>query len=378
MNDQKRKSDYPLSSASKKPRLEELNMVWESVFNDGSPPPEDLEKNLAKYKFMYQPFEEGWERYEEQRKNEEIQNDFKLVFKPAEMKILQEVFTLDAYHQVKQFASSEPMKAKKALLNFELNERIVSQFLNRFCQESDETTDASNAFITKGVSSDFFLDCDIHRSGFYPFSTIYVRESYKQLWKIICERGKENCSTIIIGDPGTGKTTLLRYCFQMVLLTLTKQKVFWAMENHDWVYYDGTGGNAKIGTGPSHLWKKKDVWLFIDGHCDDTFLYKEGCSVLFSSPKKSNYLKFQKTSDALSLVNNPWSLSEVSTLFFHNTPSDDKEGNTSFLGHELLKNVSFKDEIDKREIDELEENNNNSNIKNEKDEEEEEEDSLEM
>ena len=151
---------------------------------------------------------------------------------------------------------------------------------------------------------------------FYPFKSIFIRDCYLPLIKCILLAAKES-SVAVIGDPGIGKTTLIRYIFSLQTSThrvsSSFSKLFWMTESGHWRYYDG----SKIikGSGRTDIWEDKDVLLLLDGSYNDEFLGKIRGVILFCSPERSNYYKMIKVTQGQVFTMPPWSLEEALSFF---------------------------------------------------------------
>ena len=177
---------------------------------------------------------------------------------------------------------------------------------------------------------------------FYPFENIYIRDCYKKLYNLAIDSCKSS-SVAIIGDPGIGKTTLIRYIFHLLVTKKYKDKekgfrVYWAFESGMWRYFDGE--NTPItGSGKNEFWKADDVILLVDGSYQEAFMPKFKNMILFCSPERSNYSKMIKIHQGRVFVMPPWSYKEVEELF------NLKQANRSdqILGYKLFE--KFYDEI---------------------------------
>ncbi|KAJ3079993.1 hypothetical protein HK102_003383 [Quaeritorhiza haematococci] len=172
---------------------------------------------------------------------------------------------------------------------------------------------------------------------FFPFPTILVRECYLTAFDRIKTHGDLR-NVLVVGDPGVGKTTMLRYAYYR--LREDGENVFWAMESGQWNYGEGSTGSTSNGhVEPAedgvplmttltkgryesglawqdrNEWRRDDVWLLIDGSADDRFLAKIRRAVIFSSPEKRNYHKMIKATKGTTLVIPPWNWEEVEKLF---------------------------------------------------------------
>ena len=176
---------------------------------------------------------------------------------------------------------------------------------------------------------------------FYPFENIYIRDCYKKLYNLAIDSCKSS-SVAIIGDPGIGKTTLIRYIFHLLVTKKYKDKekgfrVYWAFESGMWRYFDGK--NTPItGSGKNEFWKADDVILLVDGSYQEAFMPKFKNMILFCSPERSNYSKMIKIHQGRVFVMPPWSYKEVEELFNLKQVESDQ-----ILGYKLFE--KFYDEI---------------------------------
>jgi hypothetical protein len=187
--------------------------------------------------------------------------------------------------------------------------------MEKFCNSTAiEKSISANSFSTESkaviIEDNYVID------EFYPFNIIYTRDCYGPIMNKAIEASMNTC-VAILGDPGIGKTTLLRYMFSRAIQNINNNarfsKIFWAMESGNWLYFDRTG--IKKGEGDSKLWKANDVLLLIDGSYRNSFLSKiHGC-ILFCSPEQTNYSKMIKMSTGISLYMPPWSWSEIDEFY---------------------------------------------------------------
>jgi energy-coupling factor transporter ATP-binding protein EcfA2 len=147
----------------------------------------------------------------------------------------------------------------------------------------------------------------------FPTRTIKVRTQYTELIDWILD----NCvrtNAIVIGDPGIGKSTMLKILF--VVLKSKGETVFWAMESGKWVYcINNVITTGRDSNDKKSLWEPNNVWLLIDGKASKAHLRKMCRAVVFSSPQRGNYNTFMKTANAMRLVLPPWSKEEIKSLF---------------------------------------------------------------
>ena len=150
------------------------------------------------------------------------------------------------------------------------------------------------------------------RSEFYPFKYIFVRECYESLLPKIINTAS-NTIVALIGDPGIGKSTFLRFVFAKIIADRNgPQKVFWEMESGFWRYFDGV--NRHCGSGDSDLWLNPDVLLLLDGTFRPKHLHKTKNVVLFCSPQQRNYDRMIKASSGAIFIMPCWDIEEVNTF----------------------------------------------------------------
>ena len=148
---------------------------------------------------------------------------------------------------------------------------------------------------------------------FYPFKYLFVRDCYKQLYPKLIQTAK-NTVVALIGDPGIGKSSFLRYVFANIVGNRKGpvKKVFWIMESGFWRYFDGK--NRFSGKGDSDFWVNPEVLLLIDGSFRNEHLHRTKNVILFSSPQQQNYDKIIKANSGAIFVMPPWNLTEVKTF----------------------------------------------------------------
>jgi hypothetical protein len=184
----------------------------------------------------------------------------------------------------KSFKKAEMEATTLALSDlFESNTKIITRVVDWISKEvqlvsikesQKEEFDATKVNVSV-KSKTFTIPENLAISEFFPLKVIFERESYDAHFKEIVRLLKSGSSVIVIGDPGCGKTTLLRYAFVRIMReTVYRHKVFWVSESGRWLYWDGLTKAAKYGNGPTDIWKADDVWLFIDGHAEDVYLQK--------------------------------------------------------------------------------------------------------
>lgn len=231
---------------------------------------------------------------------------------------------------------SDKNNVKEFFTRFSLLKR--KEITKKDAEKSDDTP-------VQAADNDM-LSAESGNTIFYPFKKIFIRDCYKKLYDLALNSCKRS-SVAIIGDPGIGKTTLIRYIFH--LLVLAKKKVYWAFESGMWRYFDGV--NTPItGSDTYDSWKEENVILLVDGSYQEKFMPKIKNMILFCSPERSNYSKMIKVHQGRVFVMPPWSLNEVTTFF--SKPQDNGE----ILGFELFQD--FYDEIvkDAEKVNEFPEN----------------------
>ena len=191
---------------------------------------------------------------------------------------------------------------------------MVIEFYTRFFNLK-RNDDSKNELIddtpSQNVKDDLLIVDKGGQTIFYPFKEIFVRKCYSEL-KDLALNASERSSVAIIGDPGIGKTTLIRYMFHY--LVKKGIKVYWAFESGMWRYFDGSG-NPKTGTEVNDSWMQNDVILLVDGSYQEKFMPKIKKMILFCSPERSNYTKMIKFHQGRVFVMPPWSFEEVEQLF---------------------------------------------------------------
>ena len=159
----------------------------------------------------------------------------------------------------------------------------------------------------------FVVDTYARLTEFFPCQFIYVRDCYTDLYKMILNyvgsepSTKQPKNALIIGDPGIGKTTMLRFVF--LKLKDKQEKVFWLSQSGQWVYFDGE--QYHDGDKKTEFWQDNKVWLLLDGRVPRVFLRKLNRVVVFASRNKQNYHEFAKTAHPLQLVMPAWEYHEV-------------------------------------------------------------------
>jgi hypothetical protein len=145
----------------------------------------------------------------------------------------------------------------------------------------------------------------------FPFKKVYIRQAYKELYERVMKG--PNFLYIVVGDPGTGKTSFMRYFFMQ--LCSSNEKVFMAMESGAWIYGNGQryeeGYDARKQVS---IWRNPTVFLLIDGVGHEEYLVKSKRVIVFSSPQKNNYHKLKKENDGIFLFMPPWEWKEVNQL----------------------------------------------------------------
>ena len=200
--------------------------------------------------------------------------------------------------------------------------RFYKKFIN-LKSKKDIKEEKDDDTPTNVVKDDILIVEKGGQTMFYPFKEIFIRKCYPKL-KELALNASETTSVAIIGDPGIGKTTLIRYMFH--LLVKENIKVYWAFESGMWRYFDGpNSGNPKTGTEPNDSWMQEEVILLVDGSYQEKFMSKLKKMILFCSPERSNYAKMIKFHQGRVFVMPPWSYNEVKELL--NSKGDGSEEN---------------------------------------------------
>jgi hypothetical protein len=131
----------------------------------------------------------------------------------------------------------------------------------------------------EGKILDNVLDVSfLHQDDFYPFSKIFIRDCYTSIGIRINEILKNGRC----GDPGIGKTTLLR----RVLMNRdhNKKSIFWTIDSGNWVCFNHLTGilySISESNMIEDLWTDKKTILLINGSFKNKFLSKIKNFVLF-------------------------------------------------------------------------------------------------
>jgi flagellar biosynthesis GTPase FlhF len=132
----------------------------------------------------------------------------------------------------------------------------------------------------------------------FPLETLFVRQVYIEIYERILKVPDQ--VYIIIGDPGTGKSSFMRYVYAK--LVQNKKKVFLTLENGSWMTHDGRNNfDGQDSESEVERWADKDTYLLIDGTVRDVFLRKMKRVIVFSSPQRNNYQKMKKENDGYEL-----------------------------------------------------------------------------
>lgn len=157
-------------------------------------------------------------------------------------------------------------------------------------------------------------------SEFYPSKYIYKRECYEKLRLSILKVVKD-FAVAVIGDPGIGKSTFLKYIFYKKIEEFRVNggiltKMYWEMESGEWLFFDGN--SVKAGNHDIEAWKAEDVLVLIDGKLKSNHLQKRNNIILFCSPQPHNYIKLIKTFSGATFVMPCWDLKEITQFLNEN------------------------------------------------------------
>ena len=155
----------------------------------------------------------------------------------------------------------------------------------------------SNIMIVNDTSSEFF-----------PHRFIYVRKCYDKMFKSI-ESIVKYSPVAVIGDPGIGKTTFMRYMFLRIKKEFKALKIYWEMESGQWIFYDGN--QLKTGIQDIVNWSDDNVLVLVDGKLKPKYLKKQNNIILFCSPQPQNYMKLIKTYSGATFVMPCWDVEEL-------------------------------------------------------------------
>ena len=157
-------------------------------------------------------------------------------------------------------------------------------------------------------------------SEFYPSKYIYKRECYEKLRLSILNVVKDS-PVAVIGDPGIGKSTFLKYIFYKKIEEFRVNggiltKMYWEMESGEWLFFDGNF--VKAGNHDNEAWKAEDVLVLIDGELKSNHLQKRNNIILYCSPQPHNYIKLIKTFSGATFVMPCWDLKEITQFLNEN------------------------------------------------------------
>ena len=162
--------------------------------------------------------------------------------------------------------------------------------------------------------ADKILIVEKTNTEFFPDKFIYKRECYKKLYDEIISVLQDS-PVAVIGDPGIGKSTFLRYIVSKKRTesntngTGTLNKIYWEMESGHWQFYNGQ--NIQSGSHDIDDWTSDDVLVLIDGKLKPKHLKKQKNIILFCSPQPQNYMKLIKTFSGATFIMPCWDLKEI-------------------------------------------------------------------
>ena len=146
------------------------------------------------------------------------------------------------------------------------------------------------------------------KSEFFPHKYIYIRDCFETMYEAI-ERVVNYSPVAVIGDPGIGKTTFMRYMFLKIIHESPNTKIYWEMESGQWLFYNGL--KFKSGSQDIVSWAQDDVVVLIDGKLRSKYLRKQNNIILFCSPQPQNYTKLIKTYSGATFILPSWDIGEL-------------------------------------------------------------------
>ena len=146
------------------------------------------------------------------------------------------------------------------------------------------------------------------KSEFFPHKYIYIRDCFETMSEAI-ERVVNYSPVAVIGDPGIGKTTFMRYMFLKIIHESPNTKIYWETESGQWLFYNGL--KFKSGSQDIVSWAQDDVVVLIDGKLRSKYLRKQNNIILFCSPQPQNYTKLIKTYSGATFILPSWDIGEL-------------------------------------------------------------------
>ncbi|RKP16064.1 hypothetical protein ROZALSC1DRAFT_25708, partial [Rozella allomycis CSF55] len=156
---------------------------------------------------------------------------------------------------------------------------------------------------------------DLQNNEFREFflnTKVYYRKCYKSIMEKIEER--EGRSFIVSGSPGVGKSSAL---LAVLKYFEGKSSVYVEFENGCWIYYNFNTSRTVKGKGEV-LYDLSDCWVLLDGHARDKYIGRKTKTIVFCSPQKKNYQRFQKSVDACFVYIPPWTIEEINEFIDNN------------------------------------------------------------
>ena len=192
-------------------------------------------------------------------------------------------------------------------------------YFKLFAIKSDEEMNSAGVCIPEFPSNPESRTINVKdtRSEFFPHGFIYKRECFHKMYEEI-QSVVKHYPIAVIGDPGIGKTTFMRYMFLRIIHEFPNAKIYWEMESGQWIFYKF--GQFQTGVHDILDWSNNDVIVLIDGKLKPKFLKKQKNIILFCSPQPKNYTKLIKTYSGATFVMPPWDVDELINFLW----SDDK------------------------------------------------------
>ena len=169
------------------------------------------------------------------------------------------------------------------------------------------------AALTSARVTDGIMTLSVSPPWLKEESSIYERESYKDLYKIIFEGGtaQKNLDVIILGNPGIGKSYFALYALCNVLRA--GKNVIFQCVPHNVVYWFKPGSSVLHANCLPLLGEKSDSMLFVDAgtRVTGTFPPYFSRTIVFSSPARQNYVGLYKLNTSVLMYMPVWSAEEV-------------------------------------------------------------------